>query len=279
MKDRKESGEIILYQPDGSVQVEVRLDDETVWLTQAQIASLFGVKQPAISKHLNNIYATGELDEEGTYSILEYMGNDGKQKYTAKFYNLDAILSVGYRVNSRNATLFRRWATQVLKEHLLRGYTVNQRLTHLEEQVSRHEEKIEFFIRTALPPSEGIFFDGQIFDAYHFVADLIRRAEQSIVLMDNYVDESVLLLLSKRKSGVSATIYTSHPTPQLQNDLRMHNMQYPPITIASFNRSHDRFLLIDDDVYHIGASLKDVGKKWFAFSHLKISATELLGMM
>jgi prophage antirepressor-like protein len=286
----KNSGEIILYQPDNFVQLEVRLEDDTVWLTQQQIANLFGVKQPAISKHINNIYATGELDEKGTYSILEYRGNDSKQKYTTKYYNLDVILSVGYRVNSKNATLFRRWATQVLRDHLLHGYSINQRLLHIEErmdhrfagydkQIENINQRIEFFVRTALPPSEGIFYDGQIFDAYKFTADLIKRAKQTIVLIDNYVDESVLLLLTKRKAGVSTAIYTSHFTPQLQQDLQVHNAQYPPITINSFKRSHDRFLIIDHEVFHIGASLKDLGKKWFAFSRLSIEAAELLKML
>jgi hypothetical protein len=281
MNDKKDSGEIILYQPDSSVQVEVRLDDETVWLTQQQMVTLFETTKQNVSLHIRNIIKEGELDENSTvkdYLTVRQEGLRAVQR-TVTYYNLDMIISVGFRIKSQRGILFRQWATQVLKEHLLRGYTINQRLTNLEKQVSRHEEKIEFFVRTALPPSEGIFFDGQIFDAYHFVADLIRRAEQSIVLIDNYVDESVLLLLSKRKPGVSATLYTSHFTPQLQHDLRMHNTQYPPIIIASFKRSHDRFLLIDDDVYHIGASLKDLGKKWFAFSHLKIRATELLGML
>lgn len=153
-------GEIILYQPDSEVKLEVRLEEETVWLTQEQIATLFGTKRPAITKHLNNIYNSGELDRESTCSILEHMGNDGKQKYVTKFYNLDAILSVGYRVNSRNATLFRRWGNSVLKEYLLKGYSVNRRLTELEHTVAEHSRKIDFFVRTSLPPVEGIFYDG-----------------------------------------------------------------------------------------------------------------------
>lgn len=168
------------------------MDNETVWLAQEQIASLFGTKRPAITKHLNNIYNSGELDVDSTCSIWEHMGNDGKQKYTTKYYNLDAILSVGYRVNSRNATLFRRWATSVLKEYLLKGYSINQRLSELEKTVALHSEKIDFFVRTSLPPVEGIFFDGQIFDAYKFATDLIRSAGKSLLLIDNYVYELVL---------------------------------------------------------------------------------------
>ena len=200
------------------------------------------------------------------------MGNDGKQKYTTKYYNLDAILSVGYRVNSRNATLFRRWASSVLKEYLLKGYSINQRLSELEKTVALHSEKIDFFVRTSLPPVEGIFYDGQIFDAYKFATDLIRSARKSLLLIDNYVDDSVLLMLSKRNPGVTATVYTQKITPQLQLDLDKHNDQYPPINIRTYRNSHDRFLIVDDkEVYHIGASLKDLGKKMFAFSKLQIA--------
>ena len=266
-----EQGEIILYQPDEAIRLEVRMENETVWLTQEQIANLFGTKRPAITKHLNNIYNSGELDVDSTCSILEHMGNDGKQKYTTKYYNLDAILSVGYRVNSRNATLFRRWASSVLKEYLLKGYSINQRLSELEKTVALHSEKIDFFVRTSLPPVEGIFFDGQIFDAYKFATDLIKTARKSLLLIDNYVDESVLLMLSKRNPGVSATVYTQKITAQLQLDLDKHNDQYPPINIRTYKNSHDRFLIVDDkEVYHIGASLKDLGKKLFAFSKLEI---------
>lgn len=266
-----EQGEIILYQPDETVKLEVRMENETVWLTQEQIANLFGTKRPAITKHLNNIYNSGELDVDSTCSILEHMGNDGKQKYTTKYYNLDAILSVGYRVNSRNATLFRRWASSVLKEYLLKGYSINQRLSELEKTVALHSEKIDFFVRTSLPPVEGIFYDGQIFDAYKFATDLIRSARKTLLLIDNYVDDSVLLMLSKRNPGVTATVYTQKITPQLQLDLDKHNDQYPPISIRTYRNSHDRFLIVDDkEVYHIGASLKDLGKKMFAFSKLQL---------
>ena len=261
-----EQGEIILYQPDEAVKLEVRLEDETVWLTQEQIADLFGTKRPAITKHLNNIYKSGELDIDSTCSILEHMGNDGKQRYTTKYYNLDAILSIGYRVNSKNATLFRKWANSVLKDYLLKGYSINKRLSELERTVAQHTEKIDFFVRTALPPVEGIFYNGQIFDAYKFATDLVKSARRSIVLIDNYVDETVLLMLSKRSVGVSATIYTQRITQQLQLDLDRHNSQYPPIDIRTYRDSHDRFLIVDEtDVYHIGASLKDLWKKIYCF--------------
>ena len=275
-----EQGEIILYQPDEAVKLEVRLEDETVWLTQEQIADLFGTKRPAITKHLNNIYKSGELDIDSTCSILEHMGNDGKQRYTTKYYNLDAILSIGYRVNSKNATLFRKWANSVLKEYLLQGYSINKRLSELERTVAQHTEKIDFFVRTALPPVEGIFYNGQIFDAYKFATDLVKSARRSIVLIDNYVDETVLLMLSKRSVGVSATIYTQRITQQLQLDLDRHNSQYPPIDIRTYRDSHDRFLIVDEtDVYHIGASLKDLGKKMFAFSKLDIPAAVITDLL
>ena len=279
-------GEIILYQPDETVRLEVRLEDETVWLTQEQIAILFGTKRPAITKHLNNIYNSGELDKESTCSILEHMGNDGKQKYVTKFYNLDAILSVGYRVNSRNATLFRRWSNSVLKEYLLKGHAINYRLQQIDTRLQKHErqikyltDKVDFFVRTSLPPVEGVFYDGQIFDAYKFATDLIRSAGKSLLLMDNYIDESVLLMLSKRHSGVSATVYTQKITAQLQLDIKKHNRQYPPVEIRIYNKCHDRFLIIDNtEVYHIGASLKDLGKKMFAFSRLDIPADTITKM-
>ena len=279
-------GEIILYQPDETVRLEVRLEDETVWLTQEQIAILFGTKRPAITKHLNNIYNSGELDRENTCSILEHMGNDGKQKYVTKFYNLDAILSVGYRVNSRNATLFRRWSNSVLKEYLLKGHAINYRLQQIDTRLQKHErqikyltDKVDFFVRTSLPPVEGVFYDGQIFDAYKFATDLIRSAGKSLLLMDNYIDESVLLMLSKRHSGVSATVYTQKITAQLQLDIKKHNRQYPPVEIRIYNKCHDRFLIIDNtEVYHIGASLKDLGKKMFAFSRMDIPADTITKM-
>ena len=286
----EQKNEIILYQPDDLVRLEVRLKGETVWLTQEQIAYLFGTKRPAITKHLNNIYKSGELDRSSTCSILEHMANDGRQRYTTQYYNLDAILSVGYRVNSKNATLFRKWANQVLKEYLLKGHSINQRLSDVETRIDnkllRHEQrldqidqKIDFFVRTSLPPVEGIFFDGQIFDAYAFVSDLIRYAHENIILIDNYVDESVLTLLDKRQKNITATIYTGQISRQLQLDIQRHNAQYPSIDVHTCNNVHDRFLILDDVVYHIGASLKDLGKKLFAFSKMAIPAKILLKRM
>lgn len=273
----KNQGEIILYHPDESIALDVVLENETVWLTQQQIAELFGTQRPAITKHLANIYKSGELDKNSTCSILEHMGNEGLQRYKTKFYNLDAILSVGYRVNSINATLFRQWANRVLKEYLLKGYSIHNRIEKLEQRVTNTENKIDFFVRTSLPPVEGIFFDGQVFDAYEFATKLIKSAVKSLVLIDNYVDESVLMMLAKRSLGVSAKIVTLQVSKQLQLDIEKFNRQYTPVSVVSRSRIHDRFLIIDKkDVYHIGASMKDLGKKMFAFSKMEIDADIIL---
>lgn len=286
----KTENEIILYQPNETMKLDVRVQQETVWLTQQQIAQLFGVKQPAISKHLKNIFDSGELYGNSVHSILEYTAADGKS-YQTKFYNLDAILSVGYRVNSRNATLFRQWANKVLKEYLLRGYSVNQRLMLMEDRIDRrlsehdHQllqltEKVDFFVRSSLQPTEGIFFDGQIFDAYAFVADLIRKAKKRIVIIDSYIDDSVLVQLSKRNPGVTVDIYDGKISQQLRQDVARHNAQYPGVTLHAYNKAHDRFLIIDEEVYHIGHSLKDLGKKLFAFSKMDVmTGTELLSKL
>lgn len=287
LSEQTTGNEIIIYQRDSTVKLEVRLEDDTVWLTQQQIADLFGTKRPAITKHLANIYKSGELEEISTCSILEHMGNDGNQRYTTKYYNLDAILSVGYRVNSRNATLFRQWANKVLKEYLLRGYSINQRLLHMESRIDRrlseHDQqirelsgKVDFFLKTSLPPREGILFDGQIFDAYVFVCDLIRRANKRIILIDNYIDETVLTLLNKRGRGVLATIYTKKIDDNLRLDIERHNDQYAPINVRTAPNIHDRFLIIDNTLYHIGASIKDLGKKLFAFSQMETSPAVIL---
>ena len=295
--DVEGTGEIVVYQPDEITRLEVKINEDTVWLTQTQIAQLFGVGQPAISKHLKNIFASGELDITAVHSILEYTAADGKS-YKTGFYNLDAILSIGYRVNSRQATRFRQWANTILKEYLIRGLSFNARLLQLSADIDRrltthaiklneHEcqlkeqsQKIEFFIQSSLPPKQGIFFDGQIYDAYAFVAELVRKAAKRIVLIDNYIDDTVLTMLSKRADGVETVIYTGKVSRQLQLDIDKHNAQYPPITVRTFSKAHDRFLIIDQTVYLIGASIKDLGKKWFGFTLLEnTSAEELLGRM
>ena len=270
----KATGEIVMYQPDETIRLEVRMEDETVWLTQAQMAELFQRDQSVIARHISNVFKEEELTKESNMQILH--NTLSKYKPTT-LYNLDVIISVGYRVKSKRGTMFRQWANKVLKEYLLKGYVVNKRIEQLEQRVSKTEEKINFFIHTSLPPVEGIFYDGQIFDAYRFVSDLVRKAKKSVVLIDNYVDDTVLSLLDKRADNVKAMIYTQNISHQLQLDINRHNAQYAPIEIKMFNKSHDRFLLIDDEVYHIGASLKDLGKKWFAFTLLHdIKASELL---
>lgn len=270
----KQEGEIILYQPDRTLKLEVRLEDETVWLNRQQISNLFDRDVKTIGKHINNALKE-ELSGMAVVAKFATTAADGKT-YQVEYYNLDMILSIGYRVKSRRGVEFRQWANQVLKEYLLKGYSINRRIEQLEKTVARHDERIEFFVRTSLPPVEGIFFEGQIFDAYTFASDLVKSARQRIVLIDNYVDESTLMLLSKRKPEVEATIFTAHISQVLQLDIQRHNAEYPPVTVNEYRQSHDRFLIIDDDIYHIGASLKDLGKKWFAFSRLHFSPQELL---
>lgn len=273
----KQEGEIILYQPDGTLKLEVRLEDETVWLNRQQLAILFDRDVKTIGKHIGNALKE-ELANLGTVAKFATVQKEGKRNVIRQieYYNLDMILSVGYRVKSQRGIEFRRWANQVLKEYLLKGYSINRRIEQLEKTVARHDERIEFFVRTSLPPVEGIFFEGQIFDAYTFASDLVKSARQRIVLIDNYVDESTLMLLSKRKPEVEATIFTARISQILQLDIQRHNAEYPPVTVNEYRQSHDRFLIIDDDIYHIGASLKDLGKKWFAFSRLHFSPQELL---
>jgi len=275
-------GEIILYQPDNDIQLEVRVEEESVWLTQAQMALLFETTRNNITLHIGNIFKEGELDKNSVCKDSLLTAQDGK-KYRTKIYNLDVIISVGYRVKSIRGTRFRQWANRILKDYLLKGYAINQRLERIESRIesqqtmlNEHSEKIEFFVRTALPPLEGVFFDGQVFDAHRFASDLIRSAKQSIILIDNYIDDTVLNLLDKRAEQVEATIYTRQISPALQNDIELHNAQYRSVSVHTFPNSHDRFLLIDDTVYHIGASLKDLGKKWFAFSRMAIEAEWIL---
>lgn len=285
-----QQGEIILYQPDEAVKLEVRLEDETVWLTQGQMAELFQSTKQNISLHTNNIFKEKELEPDSVVKESLTTASDGK-KYRTKYYSLDVIISVGYRVKSQRGTQFRQWANRVLKDYLLKGYSINQRVDQLESKMDQkliaHDRqleeltnKVDFFVRTSLPPVEGIFFNGQIFDAYVFAAQLVKSASSSLLLIDNYVDESVLLLFSKRASGVTATIYTQRITQQLQLDLTRYNSQYPQIDIHTYQQAHDRFLIIDNtDVYHIGASLKDLGKKWFAFSKLNIPASTITNLL
>ena len=275
-----QSGEVVLYNPDDTIRLEVRMNDETVWLSQAQMAELFGTQRQAITKHLKNIFESHELEKTATSSILELLQKEGMRmvRRQVELYNLDVIISVEYRVNTQRGIQFRQWALKILKDYLLKGYSVNQRIERLEQRVTQTENKIDFFVRTALPPVEGIFFDGQIFDAYELACRLIKSAKRRIVLIDNYIDESTLLMLEKRNNGVTATIYTHSIGEQLQLDIARHNAQYQPIIVLRYKKSHDRFLILDDDVYHVGASLKDLGKQWFAIMRMnEITAGDILG--
>ncbi len=283
-------GEIVMYQPDETIRLEVRVESETVWLTQQQMAELFQTTKQNVSLHVNNIFREDELTESSVVKESLTTAKDGK-RYKTKMYNLDVIISVGYRVKSKRGTKFRQWANRVLKEYIIRGYVLNQQLRMLEERMENKfqdydsklkeiQGKVNFFVRSSLPPIEGIFYDGQIFDAYVHIVNLIKQAKQSIVLIDNYIDETTLTMLSKRSSNVSATIYTSQHVQnlhQFQLDIQRHNQQYPPIVVNYCQRNHDRFLIIDDVVYVFGASLKDAGKKLFAYIRMQeTSASELL---
>ena len=273
-------GEIILYQPNEEVRLEVRLENETVWLTQAQMAELFQRERTVITKHINNVFKEKELEEKSNVHFLHIANSDKPVKY----YSLDVIISVGYRVKSQRGTQFRQWANKILKAYLLQGYAVTAYQQRLEQRLHEHDcqirelkDKVDFFVRTSLPPVEGVFFEGQIFDAYKLAADLVRSAKESLVLIDNYVDESVLTLFTKRQEGVKALIYTQRITSQFRLDLERHNAQYPPVEVKEIRNVHDRFLILDQtEVYHIGTSLKDLGKKLFAFSRLHIPAEEIL---
>lgn len=278
--------EIILYQPDSTLSLDVRVENETVWLTQAQMTELFQTTRNNITLHIRNIFKEGELEESSVCKESLLTAADGK-RYKTKFYSLDVIISVGYRVKSIRGTQFRIWANKILKDYLLRGYSVNQRLLYMESRIDRrlseHDQqirelssKVDFFLKTSLPPREGVLFDGQIFDAYVFVCDLIKRAHKRIILIDNYIDETVLTLLNKRNRGVLATIYTKRIDDILRLDIERHNDQYAPINVRTAPNIHDRFLIIDNTLYHIGASIKDLGKKLFAFSQMETSPAVIL---
>ena len=293
METMKEN-EIVLYQPDETVRLEVRIENETVWLNQAQMAVLFGTKRQAITKHIKNIFDCGELKKEATCSILELVRLEGSRNVTRQieFYNLDVIISVGYRVNTMSGIHFRQWATSVLKERLLKGIRIDTRLAQMEERIDRrlsahdktlqsHEEKIDFFIRTNLPPLEGVLFEGQVLDARLFAENLIKTAQHEVVLIDNYIDASDFDILECRNANVEATIFVERITPALlvlQSDCLMQTGRKTELR-ATRTRVHDRFLIIDNQVYHIGASLKDLGRKLFAFSKMGLDKALLMGQV
>ena len=287
--------QIVVYQPNETVRLDVRLENETVWLTQLKIAELFGVQKAAISKHVKNIFASGELVRDATVSKLETVQTEGGRTVvrTQEFFNLDVIIAVGYRVNSRRATQFRIWATKVLKEYLLRGYSVNARLNQLEDTMHRNlarhddriatlEQKVDFFVQTQTPPVQGVFYDGQLWDARALVLKLVAGAKRSMILIDNWATPGTLDLFAKKRKGVKVTIFTSEhydkkhvPHRKISDaDIKTFNTQYPKLAVRYNETFHDRFLIIDDkELYLIGASLKDLGHKCFGFT--KMDASEI----
>lgn len=272
------SNEIILYQTgELAERIEVRLDNETVWLNRNQIATLFGRDVKTIGKHINNVFSEGELIKELVVAKFATTTQHGAiigktQTQQVEYYNLDVIISVGYRVKSKQGTQFRIWATNVLRDYLLKGYAMNQRMNRIEntvENLAAKVNEIDFQIKSTELPTQGVFFDGQIFDAYELASKIIRSAKKTIVLIDNYINEDTLTHLSKKAKSVNVVLLTKNISKQLTLDLKKANEQYGNFELKTFTKSHDRFLIIDNtEVYHLGASLKDLGKKWFAFSKI-----------
>lgn len=283
------SGEIVLYQPDDKLSLEVKLENESVWLTQQQMADLFGCTSDNVGLHLKNIYAEKELDKISTTEIFSVVRFEGtrKVKRSVTHYNLDAILSVGYRVSSHNATKFRRWATAVLKDYLLKGYNINQRLIYMEERIDRrlnsiestladHQEKIDFFVRTNLPPVEQIFYNGQFFEARALLEKLVKSAQKRVIIIDNYIDAATFEILDVRQQGVTADIYSSNLHTNLCNAHNANASVAPINTHIWTTPSHDRWLIVDDDLYHCGHSIKDMGKKLSAIMQMGTSPDTIL---
>lgn len=271
---------VVIYQSaDNAVRLDVRVSGETVWLTQQQMADLFGTQRQAITKHIKNIFESAELQPVATSSILEQVQKEGNRVVTRQIaiYNLDMIISVGYRVNTMRGIQFRQWATKVLNQYIRQGYAVSNRFEKLEQRMTNVENQIESFVHAALPPKEGIFADGQIYDAYEFIERLIKSAKESILLIDNYVDESVLTMLSAKEKKVAVNVYTKDLPKALLLAKDKFNSQYGKLSIHQLKNVHDRFMIIDDEtIYLIGASLKDAGKKLFAFTQISSAHIEEL---
>lgn len=269
------SNEIVLYQTNELPErIEVRIENETVWLSQDQLSALFQRDQSVISRHIRNIFKEGELDEISSMQKMHIAHSDKP----VAFYNLDVIISVGYRVKSKQGTQFRIWATNVLRDYLLKGYALNQRMNRIEntvEHLAATVNEISFQIKSRELPAQGVFFDSQIFDAYEFTSKIIRSARETIVLIDNYMDESTITHLCKKSKAVKVLLLTKTISKQLSLDVKKANEQYAHFEIRPFAKSHDRFLIIDyAEVYHLGASLKDLGRKWFAFSRMDKSSVK-----
>ena len=289
--DSSPKSEIILYQPNETVSLEVRMENETVWLNRNQIAVLFGRDVKTIGKHINNALRE-ELKNMATVANFATVQNEGGRvvKRNVEYYNLDMVLSVGYRVKSQQGVLFRQWANKILKEYLLRGYSINQRLQYVEERIDKrlfehekilqeHSEKIDFFVKTGLPPKEGLLHEGQIFDARVCVENLIKQAKKEIIMIDGYVDAATFEILDVRQKGVLATIYTERIGESLLRIKELHDSQYPDkaIQLKKYAENfHDRFLIIDDVVYHFGASFKDLGNRLFAFNKMGLDKDLIL---
>ncbi len=271
------NGEIVLYQPDDKISIEVKLGDDTVWLSQQQMSELFQKDRTVITRHINNIFIEGELEEKSNVQNLHFPFSDKP----VKVYNLDVIISVGYRVKSQRGTQFRRWATSVLKEYLLRGYSMNQQLMYVEERIDRrlgavektladHQKKIDFFVRTNQPPVEQVFFKGQFFEARVLLERLIKSAQYRVIVIDKYVDAETFEMLDVRQKGVSADIYSGGLYANLRDAHNATNGAESINTHKWRTASHDRWLIIDDHVYHCGHSLKDMGKKLSAITGMGI---------
>lgn len=278
-------GEIILYQPDETVRLEVRLENDTVWLTQQQISILFQRERSVISRHINNVFKEEECDQKSNVHFLHIPNSDKPVMY----YSLDVIISVGYRVKSMNGTKFRRWANSVLKQYMLKGYATSQRLSEMEQTIAEHgreihdlRKQVDFFVQTSLPPVVGVFSGGQVFSARLFVESLIKTARKEVVLIDNYVDAKTFDILDVRADGVAATIYTERVDIALQRLLTLHNQEHPDkaVTVRPFKRPfHDRFLITDDVLWHCGASFKDLGRKLFAIDKMCIDKNIILSQL
>ena len=285
-----EKNEIIVYQPEGGeFHIEVRVDQDTVWLTQAQMAELFDVQRQAVTKHIKNIFEIRELDEKATSSILELVQKEGSRmvRRSVTLYNLDLIISVGFRVNTQKGIEFRQWANRVLKEHMLRGFSVNQRLVahenrleNIDSRVIYLEKQVDFFVKANLPPKEGVLQAKAFWSGYEFAVQLVRSAKQEIVIIDPFADDTTLSLMPKRNPGVNAIIYSARINQTMKAECERLNRQCPPVELRTMREVHDRFIVVDETVYHIGASIKDLGNKLTAFSVLSLlTKQQLLDMI
>ena len=287
--------EIVVYQPNDTLRLDVRLEKDTVWLSQKQMAELFGCSTDNVGLHLKNIYSDGELEESSTAEDFSVVRKEGSRMVSrrVRLYDLEAIISVGFRVNSRLGIQFRRWANVVIQHHMLQGVSVNQRMIAMEDRIDRRLSKhdadiielrkdVDFFISSSLPPKEKVFVEGKMLDAQVELTRIVKTAKRRIVLIDNYIDERTLMLLGNRRAKVSCTVYTLRPnSPKLVPALANYAKEYPalPITVKGYKKSHDRFLIVDNTVWHIGASLKDAGSALFAMMKMELDPAVILSLL